>query len=340
MNEPTYQEIADKVGVSISTVSRILTGSANVSDATSQKVLQFFNKNNYDITLMRTKRTDRTKGPIIFNVPSMTNPFYSPIASGAKTKASNYGYSLLINEEHINNNTIDNFINLIKRIKAVGLIITNSVPEILLKKLAAVVPLVQCCEFNESVHLPYVSIDDLAATKNIMIYLFSQGRKNIALINGPIQYKYARYRLKGYLESLNEKNIVPDPSLIIQLPEINYDIAVSEVIHLLQKGKRPDAFFCVSDVYAAAVIKAGKRLGFSVPKDFVVIGFDNIEIASMTYPTITTVNQPKHQLGASSCELLIEQITNSQTPIRNILLETELIIRESSLERAVYSRLI
>jgi len=331
----TYQEIAKETGVSISTVSRILTGSAKVTAATSQKVLHFFDKNNYDMALMRSKKVGHAGGLIIFNVPSMTNPFYSPIAGGARATATNYGYNLLINEEHINNNTIDSFISLIKRVKAVGLIITNSVPEMLLKKLVAVVPLVQCCEYNENVNLPYVSIDDYAAAKTVMTYLFSQGRKNIVLINGPIQYKYARYRLKGYLESLKKSNILPDPSLVIQTPEINYDIAYSEVITFLRNGKHPDAFFCVSDVYAAAVIKAGKRLGFSVPKDFAVIGFDNIEIASMTYPTITTVNQPKHQLGASSCELLIEQIANSQVPVRNILLETELIIRESSDKKLV-----
>jgi len=181
----TYQEIAQETGVSISTISRILTGSAKVTTATSQKVLNFFDKNNFEITLLRTKKTGHAGGLIIFNVPSMTNPFYSPIAGGARATATNYGYSLLINEEHINNNTIDSFISLIKRVKAVGLIITNSVPEILLKKIAAVVPLVQCCEYNETANLPYVSIDDYAAAKTVMTYLFSQGRKNIALINDP-----------------------------------------------------------------------------------------------------------------------------------------------------------
>jgi len=336
MNEGlTYQEVAKATGVSISTISRILNGSAKVTTDTSQKVLDFFDKNNYDMTLMRAKKTSHAGGLIIFNVPSMTNPFYSPIACGARATATNYGYNLLINEEYINNNTIDSFISLIKRVKAVGLIITNTVSEALLKKLATVVPLVQCCEYNETVNLPYVSIDDYAAAKTVMTYLFSQGKKNIALINGPIQYKYSRHRLKGYLESLKNLDILPDPPLVIQTPEINYDMAFSEIITLLRSGKHPDAFFCVSDIYAAAVIKAGKRLGFSVPKDFAVIGFDNIEIASMTYPTITTVNQPKQQLGASSCELLIEQIVNPQVPVRNILLETELIIRESTAKGSV-----
>jgi LacI family repressor for deo operon, udp, cdd, tsx, nupC, and nupG len=326
----TYRKIAKETGVSVSTVSRILTGSANVTDTTSQRVFDFLEKNHCDFTVLCSKKPSYSGGLILFNVPTMANPFYSSISSGAKATAANYGYNVLLHEEHINNNTIDNFINLIKRVKAMGLIITNSVSEMLLKKLAAEVPLVQCCEFDEALPLPYVSIDDIAASKIIMEYLFSLGRRGIALINGPMRYKYARYRLQGYLESLEKSGILPDPSLILQLPEISYDIAVSEVTQLFHKGKQPDAFFCVSDVYAAAVIKAGKKLGFSVPKDFIVIGFDNVEIASMTFPSITTVNQPKYQLGASSCELLIERITNPNAPIRNILLETELVVRESS----------
>ncbi|GHV85973.1 DNA-binding transcriptional regulator CytR [Spirochaetia bacterium] len=327
-----YQEIAEKTGVSISTISRILTGSARVAEATSARVFEFFEKNNYDITFLRSKKA-RSGGIIIFNVPSMINPFYSPICGGARAAAQTYGYNLLINEEHITGNTIDNLINLIKRTRAAGLIITNSVPALLLKKLAAAVPLVQCCEYDETIPLPYVSIDDIAASKIIMDYLFAHGKKNIVLMNGPIRYKYARHRLQGYQEALARAGIPADPSLVFQLPEVSYDMAVSEATRFLRRGGRPDAFFCVSDVYAAAVVKAGKRLGFSIPGDFIVVGFDNVEIASMTHPALTTINQPKHQLGVSSCELLVERINNPQAPVRSILLETELIVRESSAER-------
>jgi LacI family repressor for deo operon, udp, cdd, tsx, nupC, and nupG len=224
---------------------------------------------------------------------------------------------------------VDKLLKLVKQTRTAGLIITNSVEATLLKKLAAAVPLVQCCEYDETIPLPYVSIDDIAAAKTVMEYLFSRGKKSIALLNGPGRYKYARHRLRGYLEALDRAGIKSDPALIIHLPEISFDMAVSEAIRLLRE-KRPDAFFCSSDVYAAAVIRAGKRLGYRVPGDFAVTGFDNVEIASMTQPAITTMNQPKHQMGVSGCELLIERILDPRSPVRNILLETELIVRESS----------
>jgi LacI family repressor for deo operon, udp, cdd, tsx, nupC, and nupG len=263
----------------------------------------------------------------------MTNPFYSQVIFGAKSAAVRHGYQLLINEEHINGNTIDTLLNLIKTVNAAGLVLTNFVETAYLKKLSAVIPLVQCCEYDASLPLPYVSIDDIAATHTVMNYLFSQGCGRIAFVNGPTRYKYSRHRLQGYGESLEKAGIEYDPEIVIQLPEISYDMAVSAITQLLtnQEGKKPpDAIFGISDIFAAASIKAASRAGFSVPKDIIVIGFDNTDIASMTSPTITTIDQPRFQIGFTGTELLAERISNPSVPPRGILLETSLVVRESS----------
>jgi LacI family repressor for deo operon, udp, cdd, tsx, nupC, and nupG len=214
------------------------------------------------------------------------------------------------------------------------LILTNFVESAHLKKLSSVIPLVQCCEFDASLDLPYISIDDIAASHTVMNYLFSLGRRRIVFINGPIRYKYARHRLQGYTESLEQAGIPLDPDLIIQLPEISYDMAASAITHLLETCRQgdnsPDAMFCASDIFAAASIKAALKLGVSVPGDLVIAGFDNVDIASMISPAITTIDQPRFQIGFSSTEILAERIANPQVPSRGILLETSLIVREST----------
>lgn len=332
----TYQRIAEETGVSIATISRVFTGASNVKAETRRKVLEALEKFGHDISMLQI----REKGPdnrlIILNVPSIGNPFYTQIVHGAKAAAVQRGCHLLLNEEHINDSTIGNLLELLKRVHAAGLITTNHVPQPLLKKLFEAIPLVQCCEYDTAFDVPFVSIDDVAAVKTGMEYLFSLGRKNIAFVNGPKRYKYARQRLQGYLDSLQNAGLSPDPSLIIQLPEISYNLAVSAVTNLLDSGKRPDAFFCASDVLAAGAIRAGIRRGLSIPKDMAVIGFDNVDISSMTNPTITTISQPEFQLGFSSCELLVERLANPQSPMHNILLETELIMRESTIPRPRY----
>jgi LacI family repressor for deo operon, udp, cdd, tsx, nupC, and nupG len=326
----TYQQIASETGVSIATISRILTGSSNVANETREQVLSVLADHGYDIAEIQARKPPEGKNILIFNIPSMENPFYSQIAQGAKSAASRHRYHLLINEEHINEDNFSNITGLIQKFNVAGLITTNHVPRELLRKLNSMVPLVQCCEFDEELKIPYVSIDDIAATRKTMEYLFSLGRKNIAFISGPFRYKYARHRLRGYVEFLEKAGIERNKEFIIQLPGINYEMAVSTAEHLLCSLKKPDAFYCTSDVYAAAVIKACARLGLNIPRDVVVAGFDNIDISSIITPTITTTNQPKFQLGFSSCELLVELINNPAMTIRNILLETELIVREST----------
>ncbi len=190
--------------------------------------------------------------------------------------------------------------------------------------------MVQCCECIQDMDIPFITIDDVATTHMAMEHIIALGRKNIAFINGPIRYKYAQDRLKGYLQSLEYAGIKKDQDMIIQLSEVNFDMAVSAAIQLLNSPKRPDAFFTSSDVYAAAAIKAAIRLGMSVPKDVVVVGFDNVEISSMCNPSITTVNQPRYQLGFLSCEILAKRINHDPTIVGSMYLETELIIRESS----------
>jgi LacI family repressor for deo operon, udp, cdd, tsx, nupC, and nupG len=326
----TYQRIASDAGVSIATVSRLLTGASRVKEETRRKVLETMARHGYDLDELQANRPNQNGGVIILNIPSLGNPFYSRIVEGAKVAAHRHGCQFLLNEEHINDSTFPHIMRLINAVEAVGIITTNHIPPTILTQLSEILPLVQCCEYDTDLKIPYVSIDDIAAAKATMEYLFSLGRRRIAFINGPGRYKYARHRLQGYLDSLKKAGIPPEPGFIIQLPDVNFDLAVSAVMQLLSTGARPDAFFCASDVYAAAVIKSCNRLGLNVPRDIMVVGFDNIEIASMLDPTITTVNQPRYQLGFSSCNLLMELIGSPKCSVRNILLETELIVREST----------
>ena len=120
---------------------------------------------------------------------------------------------------------------------------------------------------------------------------------------------------------------------IVQLPDVNYQMAYSAVCRLLNSDVRPNAFFVISDIFAAAVIRAAKRFNLNVPQDILVVGFDNIDFSMMTNPTITTVNQPSFQIGYSAAELLMESIEHPDIPPKSLTLDTELIIRESTVKR-------
>jgi LacI family repressor for deo operon, udp, cdd, tsx, nupC, and nupG len=325
----TYEKISEKSQVSIATISRVMNNPFSVKNETRQKVINAMQELGMDCSnIDNRKKID--KNLIIFNIPSLNNPFYSEIIAGAKDCAFRNRYSLLISEEIIKERTINNFIDMLKTSNAAGLITTNIIPTNLLEKINQVIPIVQCCEYNDTLNLPYVSINDVQASKNVVDYLLSLGRRKIALLNGPLKYKYARERLIGYQQALNIANIPLDYDLICEIPEINYDIASATCYQLLNSQNRPDAIFAVSDIYAIAAIKAIKQTKLHVPKDIAVVGFDNIPITYMTTPTITTVNQPKYQLGIYSCSMLIQHINKEVSPMKSMRLETEIVIREST----------
>lgn len=325
----TYEKISELSNVSIATISRVINKPFSVKEQTRKKVVVAMQKLGMDCSEIENQKKVNNN-LIIFNVPSLNNPFYSEIISGARDAALRNRYNLLINEEIIKERTINNFIDMLKTSNAAGLITTNRIQTNLLERISEVVPIVQCCEFNDSLNLPYVTINDVQASKNVVEYLLSLGRRKIALLNAPLKYKYARDRLIGYQQALNHANIALDYDLICEIPEINYDIASATCYQLLNSQKRPDAIFAISDIYAIAAIKAIKQTNLHVPRDIAVVGFDNLSLTYMTTPTITTVNQPKYQLGIYSCSMLIQRINKEVSPMQSMCLETELVIREST----------
>ena len=125
-------------------------------------------------------------------------------------------------------------------------------------------------------------------------------------------------------------NIDYPSNWIIQLPELNHDLAFTSIVQVLSSPNPPDCFFAISDSLAAAAIKAIQYCNLKVPSDVLVIGFDNTSISQLSTPSIIMVKQPCYQLGYMASELLIEKINNPDTEIKQVQLPTELIIREST----------
>jgi len=326
----TYEEIAKRSKKSVATVSRVLNKSPHVTEKTRSEVIEAMQA--MGMAVVPTELTPVSEqNLIIFNVPTLKNPFYSPIASAASATAMAKGYSVLINENPITADTIDDLIDLIRKTRAVGLVCANSLQEAHLNRLKELFPLVICCESGQSAHVPFVTIDDETAAYNAVHHILGFKKRRIALINGPNSFKYSRARLAGYRQALLDAGLTIDRSLITEIgADMDFDQAKASCLHMLTSTNAPDAFFCISDVLAAAAIKAALEMGRSVPEDIIVVGFDDIPISSIMNPTITTVRQPTAQIGSLAIEMVIKQIEGEETWGNSIYLGTELIIRESS----------
>ena len=310
MKKITVSLIAEKAQVSPATVSRVLNHRELVKEPTIRRVEEAMRS--LGCQLENTVTVSKETQPlIVLNIPGIENVFYQEIIRGARVSAKAHGCHLLIHESHLNKGNLLDFCNLLRRVDAAGVILLNRVSEEGLNQIRVIAPLVQCCEYNDHADYPYVSIDDARAAELATEYLLSNGGSKIALINGPGNFKYARRRQEGFMNALR-------------------NAAYAAVCRLLNSDSRPNAFFTISDVFAAAVIRAAKRFHLHVPRDILVVGFDNIELSSMTSPSITTVNQPKFQMGYTACEMLLELMEDPHGEMKSLLLDTELVIREST----------
>jgi LacI family repressor for deo operon, udp, cdd, tsx, nupC, and nupG len=163
-----------------------------------------------------------------------------------------------------------------------------------------------------------------------MNVILNTGKKKIAILSGPQQYKYAKERKKGYLLALQAAGLQLNDDWVIQLPEIDFNMAYPACIQLLNSLHRPDAIFAVSDVFAIAAIKAAQTVGLNVPNDLVVTGFDNVNFSGFMTPSITTVEQPKYKMGYIATDMLIDHIEKKITEAQHVILDTDIILREST----------
>lgn len=322
-------DIARKAGVSPATVSRVINHRNLVKQETIDQVEKAMAELGCALK-QPAENLETDQGVILVNCPQGTNPFYEEIITGAISSASSHGYRVLLDYEPVNSGTIADFIRLIRKIRAAGVILLGLLSKDLLDTLAKEVPFIQCCEYNKETDYPYVSINDYAAAQSAVSFLIGAGRNKIAFLNGPRNYKYSRERLDGFRDAMAQASLFVPASWILNVPRIDYNMAYTLTTQLFTSAERPNAIFAASDVLAAAAINAARKHHIHVPEDVMVVGFDNIFICQMVRPTITTINQPKEQMGFTACELLAESIEANGLPPRSTLLPTELIIRESA----------
>ena len=179
----SYQTIAERSGLSIATISRVFNRSQSVSDEKRARVIQALRELGVDPSTLDLRPQPRNN-MLIFNVPSLKNPFYSPIIEASRRTAKRFGYNLVVNENPLGTD-LQSFIDLIRTSRAAGVILTNAIVPETVETIRQVVPVVTCCESATTAGVPYVTVDDESASENAVKYLISLGRRRIALINGP-----------------------------------------------------------------------------------------------------------------------------------------------------------
>jgi len=326
----TIQQVAEKAGVSVATVSRVLNNSDKVVDETREKVLQVIKELEYNPNMIgRNLRRSETKVVIVL-LPSISNPFYSKIVNGISSKAKKNGYTVMICNTQSDKNIETEYLNFLKYKLADGAILmSQESEEDTFLELAKNYPIVQCSEYREILNAPYVSIDNFAAAYDAVKYLIDLGHKRIGIISSRVNYMSAIQREAGYMKALQDADLDFVPRLL-KVGDYGLKSGMASAAHFLSMPQKPTAVFAISDLMAIGALKAFRQNGLRIPEDMAVVGFDNISFSSVCEPALTTISQPAFKMGSRAMELLLKKISNNQKEQQNVLLNYELIVREST----------
>ena len=327
----TMKDVALKAKVSTATVSRALMNPDKVSQATRNRVEKAAREVGYLPQPMgrNVKRNESRTSLVI--VPDICDPFFSEIIRGIEVTAANHGYLVLIGDCAHQNQQEKTFIDLIITKQIDGMLLLGSrLPfDASIEEQRNLPPMVMANEFAPELELPTVHIDTLTAAFDAVNYLYEQGHKRIGCIAGPEEMPLCHYRLQGYVQALRRCGIMVDPQYIAR-GDFTFEAGSRAMQQLLDLPQPPTAVFCHSDVMALGALSQAKRQGLKVPEDLSIIGFDNIDLTQFCDPPLTTIAQPRYEIGREAMLLLLDQMQGQHVGSGSRLMDCELIIRGST----------
>ncbi|RAS79054.1 LacI family DNA-binding transcriptional regulator [Priestia endophytica] len=322
-------DVAKLAKVAPATVSRVLRHPHLVSDETREKVQKAIHELNYKPNMIaRQFRTKETK-TILVVVPDITQPFFSQVLKGIQHTAAEHGYRVLLGDTENDVEQERELVDLMFQRQADGMILlTARMEEEKIEELSKQFPIVLACEYIDGLDVSTVSIDNIGGARKVTEHLIQLGHTKIAHIAGAMNVILSRDRLKGYKQAMISHDLEIHSSYI-QEGESNLESGYHQMIRLLSLADPPTAVFVFNDEMAIGAIKAAKDSGLSVPQDIAIVGFDNLQMSSIIEPHITTIDQPKYEIGKKAMELLVHQMKGEPLKRKKFVLTDELIVRES-----------
>ncbi|MDX6154156.1 LacI family DNA-binding transcriptional regulator [Marinococcus sp. PL1-022] len=329
----TIKDIAKAAGVSVTTVSRALNGYSDVNEQTRQRIQEIAEQLDYapnHIARGLVMNRSKTIGLLTSqSFPSNSkDTFTLDILAGVNEYANEYGYDLILFQSRPAGDRT--YYQMCRERQLEG-VITQNLPHdhSATEELAATgLPCVFIDNQVESGTASFVTTDNADGARQALVHLISLGHEHIAFMNGHHYAYVSKERLKGYEETLREFNL-PYREEYIREASFDEKLAEEEALGLLQAYPHITAVFCASDLMAHGVMRAAHQLGYVLPQDLSIIGFDDLVLAEYFSPPLTTVHQDRYTLGRKACELLIEKIEGRKTP-DSLVIPASLTVREST----------
>lgn len=334
----TLKQIAKELDVSISTVSKSLRNSLEISEDTRQKVQAFAKLYNYKPNNIALSLKNRKSKTICIIIPEIIHHFFATVISGVEHVANEKGYNVIvclsdesfdkevINMETLANGSIDGFIMSLSK-ETQQKMDFHHITEVINQGM----PVVMFDRVTNEILCDKVIIDDNLAAFNATQFLIDKGFKKIALISTVDYVSVGKLRTEGYLKALKSNDIKSDENLILKIEDT--DNFEHQIVSLLENNEI-DALFAVNEIFAVTAIKVASRMGKKIPEDLSIIGFTDGIISKYSSPSITTVSQNGIKMGEKAAKMLIEKLEieeeEYEEQYKTEVIETELVQREST----------
>ncbi|PJW18190.1 LacI family DNA-binding transcriptional regulator [Geobacillus sp. WSUCF-018B] len=325
----SIKDVAKRANVSTATVSRVLRNTGNVTEETRQRVLEAIEALNYQPNVLGRYLRRMETETVLVVVPDITNPFFSKVLRGIEAVALEHGYQVLLGDTQNDVRLEEQYLNLLPQRQVDGMIfLTARIRKELVEEMARQFPIVLACEYLEGADIPTVSIDNISSARKATEHLIRLGHCRIAHLSGPMNIILSRDRLRGYQQALAQHELEADAALV-QEGDFTYESGYNLTLKLLALEKPPTAIFAANDEMAIGAVKAIRHRGGRVPDDVAVVGFDDIHMASIFEPSLTTIAQPMFEIGQKAMELLLALIEGTSARRRQLVLPDRLVIRDS-----------
>lgn len=329
------KDIAKHLNLSVATVSKAINGKGRISAETRQRVLSAIEELGYkpnEIARSLRRRTANTIGVI---VPDLTNIFYSNVIKGVEKVAWENGYSVIVCNSDEDAEKESAYLQLLLQHQIAGLVIAMVGREV--KQLdpykKAGIPVVFFDNMPKTKdNFDVVTIDNVKASYELTQHLIDQGHQNIAFITGPLHQSTAYDRLQGYQQCMKHHALSIEDKWV-STGEFKFEHGYKVMKKWLADEDKPQAVLAANNFLLYGVMKAAREAGLNIPNDLAVACFDAHDETGLICPQITSVLQPDYDIGVIAGEIIMRKEKNKVTVYEKMILEPQMIIRESSLTK-------
>ena len=325
----TIKDIARRLDISYATVSRALNDRYGVHPETKEKILAMAQEMNYFPNAIARGLVNKHTETIGLVIPDITNPFFPEVARGIEDRAEEKGYSVFLCNTNWEQEREAKYLSLLRKKRVDGIILAPVSNKSPLEKgfYDRSMPLVFVSEVRRGMGKSYVAIDNVHGGYIATRHLIHKGYRRIGFFGAAQDELTSEERYQGYKRALREAGL-REYKKFVRFGDYSTNTGNRLITGMIKKGDYPDAVFAVNDLFALSVMQGILGSGLNIPRDIAVIGFDDIPFASFPEIRLTTVAQPKYQMGRIAADLLLEQIyEKSGAEKKEIILETELIER-------------